>query len=63
MQVATAMTRASTAFMQVMGVEGTGNVEYLVDEKGRLEAGFEPEEVRVAATNATNRRVALHRAD
>jgi hypothetical protein len=30
-----------------------------VDEKGRLEAGFEPEEVRVALTQATNRRMIL----
>jgi uncharacterized ferritin-like protein (DUF455 family) len=61
LQVASALTRASVAFMQVMGKEGTANVEYLVDEKGRLEAGFEPEEVRVAFTQATNRR-ALNRA-
>jgi len=56
LQVARALTRASIAFMQVMGEEGTGKVEYLVDEKGRLEAGFEPEEVKVAFTYATNRR-------
>ena len=56
LQIASALTRASTAFMQVMGEEGTGQVEYLVDEKGRLEAGFEPEEVRVAFAQATNRR-------
>jgi uncharacterized ferritin-like protein (DUF455 family) len=56
LQVARALTGAASAFMQVMGNEGTANVEYLVDEKGRLEAGFEPEEVRVAFTLATNRR-------
>ena len=56
LQVARALTHAATAFMQVMGKEGTAHVEYLVDEKGRLEAGFEPEEVRVALTQATNRR-------
>jgi uncharacterized ferritin-like protein (DUF455 family) len=56
LQVARALTRASTAFMQVMGEEGTANVGYLVDERGRLEAGFEPEEVRVAFAQATDRR-------
>jgi uncharacterized ferritin-like protein (DUF455 family) len=61
LQVARALTRAVTAFMQVMGKEGTAHVEYLADEKGRLEAGFEPEEVRIAFTQATNRR-ALNRA-
>jgi uncharacterized ferritin-like protein (DUF455 family) len=61
LQVARALTRASTAFMQVMGEAGTANVEYLVDERGRLEAGFEPEEVKVAFAQATNRR-ATHRA-
>jgi len=61
LQVARALTRAVTAFMQVMGKEGTAHVEYLTDEKGRLEAGFEPEEVRIAFTQATNRR-ALNRA-
>jgi len=56
LQIARALTHASAAFMQVMGEEGTAKVEYLVDERGRLEAGFEPEEVRVAFTLATNRR-------
>ena len=56
LQVARALTRAAAAFLQVMGAEGTQHVEYLVDERGRLEAGFEPEEVKVALTQATNRR-------
>jgi hypothetical protein len=43
-----------------MGSEGMSNVEYLVDEGGRLEAGFDPQEVRVAASQATTRR-ALNR--
>jgi uncharacterized ferritin-like protein (DUF455 family) len=55
LRVARALTLASTAFMQVMGKEGTSNIEYLVDERGRLEAGFEPEEVKVAYTQATRR--------
>ena len=61
LQVARALTHASAAFMQVMGEEGTAKVEYLVDERGRLEAGFEPEEVKVAFNHALNRR-ALNRA-
>jgi uncharacterized ferritin-like protein (DUF455 family) len=55
LQVARALTRASTAFMQVMGKEGTANIKYLVDETGRLEAGFDPQEVRIAFTQATTR--------
>jgi uncharacterized ferritin-like protein (DUF455 family) len=58
--VATALTLASTAFMQVMGTEGTANVEYLVDQKGRLEAGFAAGEVEVAYHQAKNRRAATH---
>lgn len=60
LRVARALTLASKAFMQVMGSEGMSNVEYLVDEGGRLEAGFDPQEVRVAASQATTRR-ALNR--
>jgi uncharacterized ferritin-like protein (DUF455 family) len=60
LQVARALTLASAAFMQVMGEEGTANIEYLVDEKGRLEAGFEPTEVEVAYTQATKRRETSH---
>jgi uncharacterized ferritin-like protein (DUF455 family) len=56
LQVARALTLASTAFLQVMGKEGTANIEYLVDEKGRLEAGFEPGEVQVAFSQAVQRR-------
>jgi uncharacterized ferritin-like protein (DUF455 family) len=56
LQVARALTLASEAFTQVMGSEGTANIEYLVDEKGRLEAGFEPQEVRVAFSQAVQRR-------
>jgi uncharacterized ferritin-like protein (DUF455 family) len=56
LQVARALTLASTAFMQVMGSEGVGSVEYLADEKGRLEAGFGLEEVKAATQQAMNRR-------
>jgi hypothetical protein len=56
LRVARALTLAATAFMQVMGREGIGNVEYLTDERGRLEAGFGLEEVRTATTQAIKRR-------
>jgi uncharacterized ferritin-like protein (DUF455 family) len=56
LRVARALTLASTAFMQVMGKEGIENVEYLTDERGRLEAGFGLEEVRAATTQAIKRR-------
>src|SRR6266851_1035152 len=56
LRVARALTLASKAFMQVMGTEAVSNIEYLVDERGRLEAGFDPAEVKVAATQASNRR-------
>jgi uncharacterized ferritin-like protein (DUF455 family) len=59
--IARALTLASQAFVQVMGAEGTAVVEYLVDEKGRLEAGFEPGEITVAANQANNR-LAVNRA-
>ena len=56
LRVARALTLASTAFMQVMGREGIENVEYLTDERGRLEAGFGLEEVKAATTQAIKRR-------
>jgi uncharacterized ferritin-like protein (DUF455 family) len=56
LRVASALTLASTAFMQVMGNEGTAHIEYLVDEKGRREAGFGAQEVEAAYTQAKNRR-------
>jgi len=56
LQVARALTLASTAFMQVMGTEGVEKVEYLADERGRLEAGFGLEEVKAATQQAVKRR-------
>lgn len=56
LRIARALTLASQAFMQVMGNEGTSSIEYLVDEKGRLEAGFDASEVKVATVQAINRR-------
>jgi uncharacterized ferritin-like protein (DUF455 family) len=61
LQVARALTLASTAFMQVMGSEGVGSVEYLADEKGRLEAGFGLEEVKAATHQAIQRRASYER--
>jgi uncharacterized ferritin-like protein (DUF455 family) len=56
LRVARALTLAATAFMQVMGREGVESVEYLTDERGRLEAGFGLEEVKAATTQAMKRR-------
>jgi uncharacterized ferritin-like protein (DUF455 family) len=56
LRVATALTIASRAFMEVMGTAGTSNIEYSVDEKGRLEAGFEITEIKVAADQVSQRR-------
>jgi uncharacterized ferritin-like protein (DUF455 family) len=56
LRVATALTIASKAFIQVMGTAGTSGIEYSVDEKGRLEAGFELQEIKVAADQSSQRR-------
>jgi hypothetical protein len=56
LRIARALTLASKAFMQVMGNEAIESVQYLVDERGRLEAGFDAQEVKVASTQASNRR-------
>jgi uncharacterized ferritin-like protein (DUF455 family) len=57
LRIARALTLASKAFVQVMGDEGTSSIDYLVDEKGRLEAGFDAAEVKVASVQANNRRL------
>ncbi|PYX84263.1 MAG: hypothetical protein DMG70_07020 [Acidobacteria bacterium] len=56
LRVARALTLASTAFTEVMGREGIEKVEYLTDERGRMEAGFGLEEVKAATTQAIKRR-------
>ena len=48
MRVGRALNYASGAFYQVMGQEAINAVDYPVDERGRLDAGFSPEEVRHA---------------
>ena len=49
LRIGRAMKTASQAFAQVMGKEGTEGVQYPADREGRLEAGFTPEEVEIAA--------------
>jgi uncharacterized ferritin-like protein (DUF455 family) len=49
LEIGQALTAASLAFAQVMGKEATEGVTYPIDEAGRLDAGFTPEEVRLAA--------------
>ena len=48
MRVGRALNYASGAFFQVMGQTAIDAVDYPVDEKGRLDAGFSAEEVRHA---------------
>jgi uncharacterized ferritin-like protein (DUF455 family) len=46
--IGAALTDASIAFAEVMGKEATEGVTYPIDEAGRLDAGFTPEEIRDA---------------
>ncbi|HYH07657.1 MAG TPA: DUF455 family protein [Thermoanaerobaculia bacterium] len=48
LEIGNALTAASVAFAEVMGTEGTDGVAYPIDEAGRLDAGFTPDEVRAA---------------
>lgn len=48
-RIGQALRKATMAFRAVMGEEGTEGVNYPADRKGRLEAGFTPEEVDVTA--------------
>src|SRR5262249_55543241 len=52
LRIGAALTAASKAFHQVMGHEGTDGVEYPVESRARLEAGFSPDEVQLAAALA-----------
>lgn len=54
--VAQAVAEAARAFQIVVGEEGRTGVRYMVDKELRLEAGFLPEEVRVADEAARTRR-------
>jgi len=49
MEVGRAMDSARKPFLQVMGQEVVDGVKYSTNKKGRLEAGFKPEEVQFAA--------------
>ncbi len=49
MQVGRALDYAGRAFEQVMGKEVIQGVSYSTNQRGRLEAGFKPEEVRFVA--------------
>jgi hypothetical protein len=46
LEIGAALTAASTAFLEVMGKEGTEGVSYPIDAAGRRDAGFTEDEVR-----------------
>ncbi len=56
MHVGRALDYAARAFVQVMGEEAIAGAKYSTNEKGRLEAGFKPEEVRFAAEHRAARK-------
>jgi uncharacterized ferritin-like protein (DUF455 family) len=56
MRIGRALNQASEAFLWVMGQEAIDSVRYTTNERGRLEAGFSPEEVRFAAANRDSRK-------
>jgi uncharacterized ferritin-like protein (DUF455 family) len=56
MDMARALTAGSKAFEQVMGTEGTADVDYLADIEGRREAGFDESEVQKVYADTETRR-------
>jgi uncharacterized ferritin-like protein (DUF455 family) len=48
LRIGEALTAAALGFAEVMGPEATQGVSYPIDEGGRLDAGFTPEEIRAA---------------
>jgi uncharacterized ferritin-like protein (DUF455 family) len=56
MRVGRALNQAAEAFHWVMGQAAIDSVKYTTNERGRLEAGFSPEEVRFAAADRTSRK-------
>ena len=56
MRVGRALNQASEAFLWVMGQEAIDSVKYTTNERGRLEAGFSPEEVQFAIANRNSRK-------
>ena len=58
LEIGEAMTAASLAFAEVMGDEAPAGVSYPIDAAGRLDAGFTPDEIRVAAEIEAGRHTA-----
>jgi uncharacterized ferritin-like protein (DUF455 family) len=56
MRAGRALNQASEAFHWVMGQEAIDSVTYSTNERGRLEAGFSPEEVQFAVANRDSRK-------
>ena len=52
LRMGTVMTMAAKAFEQVMGKEATSGVSYPTDKRGRIEAGFTPQEADLAESLA-----------
>jgi hypothetical protein len=61
LDVARALTLGSRAFAWVFGEGGSDVTKYPVAEVERLQAGFDPEEVRVAAEMSRSRREEINR--
>jgi uncharacterized ferritin-like protein (DUF455 family) len=55
MRVGRALNQASAEFLWVMGQAAIDSVKYTTNERGRLEAGFSPEEVEFALSNRASR--------
>jgi len=56
MKIAQALSFAIKEFGKVVGGDGTAVAKYTISETGRLEAGFAPDEVKVASQLAEDRR-------
>jgi len=56
MRVGRALNQAAEAFLWVMGQEAIDGVKYTTNERGRLEAGFSPEEIQFAVANRSSRK-------
>jgi hypothetical protein len=56
LRMASALARAAYEFAQVFAGGGTAVTKYTVDTTARLEAGFAPQEVDLAVTQAEDRR-------
>jgi len=60
--IGAALTDTAIAFAEVMGKEATEGVSYPIDEIGRLDAGFTPDEIRDAVQiQAAERNATEHR--